>query len=99
MTTLALLRGLHLAGILSMLGSTAFIAWTLLAATDKRPALPALIRLWRISGWLALALGAAWFVAQSAQISGAQNFDDLSGALPLVASRTWFGQVLDVRAV
>ena len=50
-TLLALLRGLHLAAPLSLLGVVGFIAWLLpAAAVDGREMLPKLIRLWRVSG-------------------------------------------------
>src|SRR3954470_10188114 len=99
MTGVALLRGLHLAAVLSVMGTTAFIAWTMPAAADPRPALPGLVRLWRLGGWLALVLGAGWFVAQSVEIADAQTLRALMDALPVVAARTRFGEVLDVRTV
>ena len=99
MEVLALLRGLHVAAILSVLGTTAFLAWILPAAVDGRPARPVLIRLWRISGWLAVASGVAWFIAQADEIAGAPDVASLAAALPIVADQTRYGQAMLLRGL
>ena len=97
MILLATLRGLHLAALLSVLGTAGFLAWILPAAGDGRPAVLSVVRLWRISGLLSLLLGAAWFVAQAQAISEADSVDRLLAALPLVATHTQFGHAMLLR--
>lgn len=93
-----LVRGLHLAATLSLLGTVSFIAWMLPAA----PAVPdglrrRLARLWWISGSVALLAGAVWFVLQAGAIAGADTLSDLLDALPVVAAHTRYGNVLMAR--
>ncbi len=98
-TLLALLRGLHLAATLSLLGVVGFIAWLLpAAAADGREMLPTLIRLWRVSGLFALLLLIAWFVLQAAIIAGASDLHQVVRALPLVAEHTRYGGAMVARA-
>lgn len=95
----ALLRGLHLAAMLSLLGVVGCLAWVLpAAAADGREMVPALVRLWRVSGVAALLTLMAWFVSQSAAIAGAANLDELAAALPKVAEHTRYGGAILVRA-
>ena len=94
-TIMALARGLHLAATLSLLGTVGFLLWML-------PAAPAalhrrLIRLWWISGVIALLAGLAWFALQSAAIAGAATLSDLRDALPVVALHTRYGNTMLVR--
>ncbi len=97
-TILALLRGLHMAACLSLLGGVGFIAWVLPAAgADGEPLQTPLIRLARISGVAALLLGVCWFALQSAVIAGADTLTDLRDALPVVAEHTRYGEVTLVR--
>ena len=97
-TLLALLRGLHLAATLSLLGVVGFIAWVLpAAAADGRDMLPRLIRLWRLSGLVALLTLLAWFVLQSAILAGASGLKEVAAALPIVAEHTRYGGVMLVR--
>jgi putative copper export protein/mono/diheme cytochrome c family protein len=98
MASLALLRGLHVAATLSMLGTTGFLLWILPAAGDGKLVLPILVRWLRISGGLALILGAAWFVLESAEISNASTMSSLLAALPIVATRTRYGHTMLLRA-
>ncbi|WP_428484384.1 CopD family protein [Rhodopila sp.] len=98
-TLLALLRGLHLASTLSLLGVIGFIAWVLPAAKDEGRGMWApLIRLWWVSGAAALVTGAAWFILQSVAIAGAASLVELAAALPVVGEHTRYGQTMLVRA-
>jgi len=97
MILLATVRGLHLAAMLSVLGSAGFLAWILPAAGDGRPAVPGLLRLWRISGVLSLLLGTAWFVHEAQAMSDADSVGALLAALPVVALHTQFGHAMLLR--
>ncbi|WP_158932821.1 CopD family protein [Acidisphaera sp. S103] len=97
-TTMALVRGLHLAATLSLLGTVGFLLWML----PSGPAVPRalhrwLTRLWWVSGLIALLAGVAWFVLQSAAIAGAETWSDLRDALPVVALHTRYGNTMLVR--
>ena len=97
-TVMAMVRGLHLAATLSLLGTVGFIAWMLPAASAapdslRRP----LFRLWWVSGMIALLAGAVWFIMQSATIAGADNLSDVLAALPLVAEHTRYGNTMLAR--
>jgi putative copper export protein/mono/diheme cytochrome c family protein len=95
---MAMMRGLHLAATLSLLGTVGFIAWVLPAAsTVPDPLGRRLTRLWWISGLVALLAGAGWFALQSAAIAGADNLSDLLAALPIVAADTRYGNILSTR--
>ncbi|WP_428535841.1 copper resistance D family protein [Rhodopila sp.] len=97
-TTIALLRGLHLAGCLSLLGGGGFIAWMLPAAWVVADRLANRLRLvCLVSGGVALLAGAAWFALQAAAIAGAGTLADAGGALPVVALHTRYGHVLMAR--
>jgi putative copper export protein/mono/diheme cytochrome c family protein len=97
-TTMALLRGLHLAATLSLLGTVAFIAWMLPAASVVPDTLRRrLVHLWWVSGLVALAAGAAWFALQAAAIADADTVSDALDALPVVAAHTRYGNILWVR--
>src|SRR5689334_1211070 len=94
-TTMALLRGLHLAATLSLLGAAGFVAWILPAAT--RPPLSLrrrLNRLCRASGAIAVLAGIGWFILQTAAMAGAGTVPDVLHALPLVALQTHYGTVM-----
>lgn len=95
---MALVRGLHLAATLSLLGSAGFIVWSLPAAGPPPDALHRrLSRVVRISGLIAVVAGAVWFTLQSAAIAGAEDLSDLWDALPVVALQTRYGNILLVR--
>ncbi len=97
-TILAVLRGLHLAASLSLLGGVGFLAWVLPAAgPDGQPLQTPLIRLARVSGVAALLSGLGWFALQAAVIAGADTLRGLSDVLPVVAEHTRYGQVMLVR--
>jgi putative copper export protein len=100
MTLLALLRALHMAATLSLLGVVGFIAWVLPAAgTDGSEMLPRLIRFWRLNGLAALLALLAWFVLQSAIMADAADLNEAAAALPVVAEHTRYGNVLLCRTV
>ena len=95
---MALVRGLHLAATLSLLGTAGFIAWILPAGGAVPGGLARrLVRLWWISGVVAILSGLAWFTLQSAAIAGVDDLSDLLGALPVVAEHTRYGNTLMLR--
>ena len=97
-TTMALVRGLHLAATLSLLGTAGFLAWILPAAgVTPDPLDRRLVWVWWISGSVALLAGLAWFALQSAAIAGADNLSNLLEALPVVAEHTRYGTTLMLR--
>ncbi len=97
-TLLALLRGLHLAATLSLLGTAGFIAWLLPGAgADGQAISPRLVRLCRISGIVALLTLMAWFVLQAAVIAGAADLHQVGAALPIVAKQTRYGGAMVAR--
>jgi putative copper export protein/mono/diheme cytochrome c family protein len=97
-TVMALLRGLHLAAMLSLLGTAGFLAWMLPAVGPIPGSLRRrLIRLWWISGGVALLAGIAWFTLQAADLAGADNAFDLRAALPVVAQHTRYGSTMMAR--
>jgi putative copper export protein len=95
---MAVLRGLHLAATMSLLGTAGFIAW-LLPAVDGPPAMlrRRLHRLCRLSAGIAVLAGAAWFVLQTAAIAGADTWTAGLDALPVVAVHTHFGTIMLAR--
>jgi putative copper export protein/mono/diheme cytochrome c family protein len=98
-TLLALLRGLHLAATLSLLGVVGFITWVLPAATTGgRDIATQLIGLWRVAGLAALLTIVAWFVLQSAILADAANLNEVIAALPIVAQHTRYGGAMLLRA-
>jgi putative copper export protein/mono/diheme cytochrome c family protein len=97
-TTMAVVRGLHLAATLSLLGTAGFLAWILPAAGVAPGTLHRrLVRLWWISGSVALLGGLAWFSLQSAAIAGTDDVSDLLKALPVVAEHTRYGTTVLLR--
>jgi putative copper export protein len=95
---MALLRGLHLAAMLSLLGAAAFIVWLLPTMEASPPALRRrLHRLCRLSGSVALLAGTAWFMLQTAAIADADTWSALLDALPVVAVHTHYGRIMLVR--
>src|ERR1700753_1345106 len=97
-TTMALVRGLHLAASLSLLGTAGFVVWMLPAAGATPDALRRrLVRLWWISGIVALLAGLTWVTLEGRTIAGAEDASDLWAALPLVAEHTRYGSMMMVR--
>ena len=97
-TCAALLRGLHLAATLSLLGTVGFLTWMLPSRSHVPEALHGLLaRLRWISGLIALLAGAGWLVLQASLIADAHTLSDALAAMPVVAARTRFGNVLLAR--
>jgi putative copper export protein/mono/diheme cytochrome c family protein len=97
-TIMAMARGLHVAAMLSLLGTAGFMAWMLPVAGVPPDLLRRrLVRLWWISGGVALVAGGVWFVLQAAAIAGAEDAADLWAALPVVAEHTRYGHTLMLR--
>jgi putative copper export protein/mono/diheme cytochrome c family protein len=96
-TIMALMRGLHVATMLSLLGTVGFIAWMLPVAGPSPDVLRRLVRLWWISGVVALVAGGVWFTLQAAAIAGAEDAADLWAALPVVAEHTRYGNMVMLR--
>jgi putative copper resistance protein D len=101
-TILALLRGFHLAALLSLFGT--LISLALVAPAGLRtagaaaaPARRRLDDLARWSGGLALLIGACWMVLQAAVIAGATTLGGTLHALVLVARDTQFGNLVLIR--
>jgi len=86
-------RGLHMAGSFALFGTC------LAAAILLPPAVPARLRralkiLAWTSFWLLLLSGIAWFLLQTADMAGAEDFADVWSAIPIVATATRFGELL-----
>src|SRR3954451_6488734 len=95
---MALMRGLHLAAALSLLGTAGFIVWMLPAAGMGPIVLRRrLVRVWWISGVVSVAAGLGWFTLQAAAIAGADSAAAAWAALPVVAAHTRFGTTLMIR--
>jgi copper resistance protein D len=107
----AIVRAVHLAAMLSLLGSLAFSTWLLPGLSPGAfPVLPLAssfsppIRLCRTlrriilaSGVLSLLGGGAWLALTAAAMADAWTWPALSQALPVVMAHTRFGQILDTR--
>jgi putative copper resistance protein D len=101
-TILVLLRGFHLAALLSLFGtllSLALVAPVGLrdAGAAAAPARRRLISLARWSGGLSLLIGACWIVLQASVIAGATTIGETLHALVLVARDTQFGNLVLIR--
>jgi putative copper export protein/mono/diheme cytochrome c family protein len=100
----ALLRGTHVAALVSLFGTLVFLTLVvpsaMAEAAIEAPHLRRrLLRLARISAVLALVFGIAWLAVESAVIAGAGSAAMTLHAVPVVALRTQFGQWLLVRGV
>jgi putative copper export protein/mono/diheme cytochrome c family protein len=97
-TVMVLMRSLHLAAMVSLLGTVAFLTWMLPAAASASVHLRVrLVRLWWMSGALAVLAGGAWFALQAASIAGAADATEVLAALAPVAWHTRFGTMLMLR--
>ncbi|HJS86598.1 MAG TPA: CopD family protein [Acetobacteraceae bacterium] len=95
---LTLLRGCHDAAILSLLGALAFTPCVLARDLAPRMALP-LRRVAGLSGAIALGLGIAWFLGETAQVAGSDGIAATLDAVPDFVAYLQFGQVLLGRLV
>jgi putative copper export protein/mono/diheme cytochrome c family protein len=100
----ALLRGAHMAALVSLFGTLVFLTLVspaaMAEAAEDAPLLRRrLLRVARISAVLGLIVGIAWIAVESAVIAGAGSIAMTLQALPVVALRTQFGQWLLVRGV
>ncbi len=88
---IALLRGVHVAALISLFGTLLF------GATLE--ALPALRRLACISAAFALLSGIAWLVSESAVIANADGLAATLRALPIVGLQTQYGRWFVARCI
>lgn len=96
-----MLRGLHLAALVSLFGTLVFSAVVLrgsAASLWMTHARARLARLLRVSTALALVSGAAWFAERAGAMASASTMADAAAALPVVLWNTRFGHVMLVRA-
>jgi putative copper export protein/mono/diheme cytochrome c family protein len=98
----ALLRGVHLAALLSLFGTLLFLAVVAPAAmTPNSPEVMRtrlhLLRLARGSVALALLAGLAWLTVASAVIAGTQGIAMTLHAMPVVALKAQFGRWVVLR--
>ena len=93
----ALLRGIHLAAALSLLGCLVFQRFVMPVSEPAWRA--AVTRIAEISGGLAVVFGAAWLAAVAGTMADATNLETLLGAVPLVARGTSFGNLVCLRLV
>jgi putative copper export protein/mono/diheme cytochrome c family protein len=102
-SVVALLRGAHVAALVSLFGALVFLTLVVPSAmveasVDATHLLRLrLLHLTRFSAALALIIGIAWITVEGAVIAGAGSVAMTLHALPVVALRTQFGQWLLVR--
>jgi putative copper export protein/mono/diheme cytochrome c family protein len=94
-TIIALLRGLHVAAVLSLVGIGVFRTLILPSGYVEEPRLR---RRLRLLGWgsvaVALIAGAGWLIAEAQAMADAAGVTQVMQAVPLVATSTRFGEVL-----
>jgi putative copper export protein/mono/diheme cytochrome c family protein len=91
----ALLRGIHLAAMLSLLGCLVFQRFVMPASERTWQAI--VTRIGFISGALAVVVGVGWLTAVSGTMAGAVDSQAMFDAMPLVARRTSFGHIVCLR--
>jgi putative copper export protein/mono/diheme cytochrome c family protein len=94
-----LLRGLHVASLVSLFGTLLFVATVLPGGSEGAPVRRMLRRLANASALAGLIAGIAWLVVQTAAIADADSLMVTLHAVPTVALRTQFGQWLSLRLV
>lgn len=94
-----LVRGVHVAALLSLFGTLIFVAVMAEGLRDAARLRGILHRLIRVSAACALLAGVAWLAMESAVIAGADNVSTTMQALPVVALRTQYGQWFVLRCV
>ncbi|MDE2580580.1 MAG: CopD family protein [Rhodospirillales bacterium] len=92
MTALALLRGTHVAALLVLVGTIGFRAFVLRDAAE-----PGLGRLAFGAAALALGLGAAWFLAEAAQLGQARSLGAAFATIPALLTYFVFARWLALR--
>jgi putative copper export protein/mono/diheme cytochrome c family protein len=100
----ALLRGTHVTALVSLFGTLVFLTGVVPSAivdggSEELHLRRRLLRLARISAACALIIGIAWLVLESAVIAGVGGVWMTLHAVPVVASRTQFGQWLLLRGI
>ncbi|HEY7578841.1 MAG TPA: CopD family protein [Acetobacteraceae bacterium] len=86
----ALLRGIHVAALVSLFGTLLFLA--VIAPGEALRLRSMLRRLARTSAACALSIGVCWLVSESAAIAGADSIRATLAALPVVALQTQYGR-------
>lgn len=92
----ALLRGLHVAALLSLFGCLVLRRFVVPKGAVEPP-LAAVDRITVVSAVLALVAGGAWLAAVAGTIAGANGIASLLAAVPLVARHTNFGNFVCAR--
>jgi putative copper export protein/mono/diheme cytochrome c family protein len=100
----ALLRGAHVAGLVSLFGTLVFLTLVVPSAMTEATADASrlrrlLLRLARTSAAFAVIIGMAWLAVESAVIAGTGSIAMTLHAVPVVALQTQFGQWLLGRGV
>jgi putative copper export protein/mono/diheme cytochrome c family protein len=103
-SVVALLRGAHVAALVSLFGTMVFLTIVAPAAMaeatkDASRLRRRLLRVALISAAVGLTIGVAWIVVETAVIADAASSAMTLHALPVVALRTQFGQWLLVRGM
>jgi copper resistance protein D len=98
----AILRGVHVAMLVSLFGTLMFLTIVAPPAVREGPEdaprlWRSLLRLARFSAVLALIIGVAWLATETTVIVGADGVRMTLHALPVVALRTQFGEWLLLR--
>ena len=95
----AILRGTHLAALISIFGTLVAIAMTKGSSSEALRLQRILRRLARISATCALIAGLAWLCTESAVIADANTLAEALSAIPVVAFQTQYGQWFTARCV
>ena len=95
----SLLRGVHVAALVSLFGTLLFAAAALPAGSHTAQMRGLLRRLTLVSALAGLIAGIAWLMVQTAAIAGADSVAMTLHAVPTVALQTQFGHWLLLRLV
>ena len=93
----SLLRGVHLAALVSLFGTLLFTTAVLPAGSDTAPMRSLLRSITLLSALAGLIAGIAWLVLQSAAIAGADSLAMTLHVVPAVGLHTQFGHWLLLR--
>lgn len=98
----AMLRGVHLASLVSLFGTLLF-AVVVLRVAPPSPFVPCVqasqMRLAGASAAVALVAAVAWFAERAAAMAGAGSLTETLTALPMVAWHTRFGRLILLRSI